>query len=94
VGTDVGAPELSDWAGALAIGCALVSLVGGIFLIVRSRPKEERTSYLVGVTGASLALVIPLWCGLWLVADLLAVVLTIPYAVGLVGFFVWMRHTR
>ena len=89
-----GAPPLSDWAAALAIGCGLVSLVGGIRLILRSRPPEERTSYFVGVTGASLALVIPLWCALWLIADLLAVVLTIPYAIGLVGFFVWMRHPR
>ena len=89
-----GAPELSDWAAALAIGCALVSLVGGIFLIVGARPETERTSYFVGTTGATLALVIPLWIGLGRLVGLLAVLLTVPYAVGFVGFFVWMRHTR
>jgi hypothetical protein len=89
-----GASELSGWAAALAIGCGLASLVGGIRLIARARPETERTSYFVGATGAVLALVIPLWIALGLLVGPLSVLLTIPYAVGLVGFFVWMRHTR
>jgi hypothetical protein len=89
-----GASELSGWAAALAIGCGLVSLVGGIVLIARARPETQRTSYFVGITGGTLALVIPLWIGLGLLVGMLAVLLTIPYAIGVVGFFVWMRHTR
>jgi hypothetical protein len=89
-----GAPELSGRAAALAIGCALVGLVGGIFLIVRARPATERLSYYIGATAAALALMIPLWIGLGRLVGLLTVVLTVPYAVGLVGFVVWMRHTR
>lgn len=89
-----GASELSDWAAALAIGCSFVSLVGGICLIARARPETARTSYFVGTTGAALALVIPLWIGLGRLVGLLGVLLTVPYAVGLVGFFVWMRRAR
>jgi hypothetical protein len=89
-----GASELSGWAAALAIGSGLASLIGGIRLVVRARPEIDRTSYFVGTTGAMLALVIPLWIVLGLLIGMLAVLLTIPYAVGLVGFFVWMRHAR
>jgi hypothetical protein len=84
---------LADWAAALAIGCGLVTLVGGIFLIARARPETERTSYFVGTTGAVLALAIPLWVGLGMLVGMLTVLLTLPYAVGLVGFFVWVRRT-
>jgi hypothetical protein len=89
-----GGSELSGWTAALAIGTGLASLIGGVRLIVRARPETERTSYFVATTGAMLALMIPLWIALGLLVGMLAVLLTIPYAVGLVGFFVWMRHPR
>ena len=87
-----GGPESPVWVYMLGIICGVISLLGGTWLVVRGRPESERAAYYLGVCFAVLGLVIPLWFGLFLLVNVLALVLTLPYAVGLVGLVILLRR--
>lgn len=87
-----GGPESPVWVAVLGIACGVVSVLGGTWLIFRGRPESGRAAYFVGVCFAVLGLVIPLWFGLWLLVNVLALVLTLPYALGIVGLVIRLRR--
>ncbi len=87
-----GGPESPVWVDTLGIICGVISLLGGTWLIVRGRPETERAAYYVGACFGVLGLVIPLWFGLFLLVNVLALVLTLPYAVGIVGLVIRLRR--
>ena len=88
-----GAPVLPTWTAWVAIACALVSLIGGVRLINQGRQGTDGTSYYVMVTGATLAVTIPVWVGLFWLVNLLSFILVLPYALGIVGLAVRIRRS-
>ena len=83
---------MPTWAAAAALACAAATLAGGITLIRCARPaRGARASYYLAVAGGAAIAIVPLWPALFWCVQLLAVVLVIPYAIGLVGFTAWLR---
>jgi hypothetical protein len=88
------APSMPAWTALAGILCAVVALAGGIVLIVRSRPAIDRAAHYIGAVVGTLIAIIPFWALLWRLVNLLAVLMTIPYSIGLPGLVLWMRRPR
>ena len=89
----LGVAQSPVWVDVLGMVCSAVSLLGGTRLIVGGRPATGRTAYFVGVGFATVGAAIPLWFGLFVLVNVLAVVMTVPYALGLVGLVIRLRRS-